>query len=60
LIYPTPEEDAQLVAAAMSDPDNLPLTDEEWEAVKPLARIGWPPVSKPLIQDTRPVPEPAH
>jgi len=45
LIYPTPEEDAQLVAAAMSDPDNLPFTDEEWEAVKPLVRVGRPRVA---------------
>jgi len=42
VIYPTPEEDAQLVAAAMSDPDNLPFTDDEWEAVKPLVRVGRP------------------
>jgi len=40
VVYPTPEEDTQLVAAAMSDPDNLPLTDAEWEAVKPLVRVG--------------------
>jgi len=45
LVYPTPEEDAQLMAAAMSDPDNLPLTDEEWEEVKPLIRIGRPRVA---------------
>jgi len=42
VIYPTPQEDAQLMAAAMSDPDNLPLTDEEWEAVKPFVRVGRP------------------
>jgi len=42
LIYPTPEEDAQLVAAAMGDPDNLPLTDDEWEAVKPLLQMRQP------------------
>ena len=29
LIMPTPEEDAQITAAAMTDPDNLPLTDAE-------------------------------
>jgi uncharacterized protein (DUF4415 family) len=39
---PTPEEDAAITAAAMSDPDALPLTDEEWEAVKPLVRRGRP------------------
>lgn len=29
LILPTPEEDAQITAAALTDPDNLPLTDAE-------------------------------
>jgi hypothetical protein len=42
-ILPTEEEDAAITAAAMSDPDAIPLTDEEWEAVKPLIRIGRPP-----------------
>lgn len=36
----TPEEDAAITAAALSDPDAAPLTDEEWEAVKPLVRRG--------------------
>ncbi len=45
---PTPEEDAAITAAALSDPDALPLTDEEWEAVKPLVRIGRPPSNTPL------------
>lgn len=42
LILPTPEEDAVITAAAMSDPDAMPYTDEEWAKVKPLARIGRP------------------
>ncbi|AJP48281.1 hypothetical protein PG1C_07015 [Rugosibacter aromaticivorans] len=29
LELPSPEEDAQITAAALSDPDNLPLTDAE-------------------------------
>jgi uncharacterized protein (DUF4415 family) len=29
LIKPTDAEDAQITAAALTDPDNLPLTDEE-------------------------------
>ena len=29
LIRPTEAEDAQITAAALTDPDNLPLTDEE-------------------------------
>ena len=39
-IRPTPEEDAAITAAAMSDPDAIPLTDEEWKAVKPTLRWG--------------------
>lgn len=45
---PTPEEDAVITVAALSDPDALPLTDAEWAAAKPLARIGRPPSAKPL------------
>lgn len=47
-IIPTPEEDAAITAAAMSDPDATPLTDKEWDAVKPLLRIGRPPSARPL------------
>lgn len=42
-ILPTPEEDAAITAAAMADPDAIPLTDAEWETTKPLVRIGRPP-----------------
>jgi uncharacterized protein (DUF4415 family) len=45
IYMPTPEEDAVITAAAMSDPDAMPLTDEEWEQVKPLLRVGRPPAS---------------
>lgn len=31
----TPEEDAQITAAALTDPDNLPLTDAELAQFKP-------------------------
>lgn len=41
-IIPTHEEDVAITAAAMSDPDAMPFTDAEWEAVKPLVRIGRP------------------
>lgn len=34
LILPTPEEDAQITAAALSDPDAYPITDEAWEEIK--------------------------
>lgn len=40
---PTPEEDVAITAAAMSDPDALPLTDQEWDNVKPTLRRGRPP-----------------
>ncbi|MER0217123.1 MAG: hypothetical protein DU481_13265 [Nitrosomonas sp.] len=36
---PTPEEDAVITAAAMSDPDALPLTDAEFAKLK---RVGRP------------------
>jgi len=32
---PSDEEDAAITAAALSDPDCPPLTDEEWERIKP-------------------------
>ncbi|MDR0478308.1 MAG: BrnA antitoxin family protein [Burkholderiaceae bacterium] len=41
-IIPTEQEDAAITAAALSDPDALPLTDEQWEQVRPIARIGRP------------------
>ena len=41
-ILPTPEEDAAITAAAMSDPDAIPYTDTEWEAVKPTLKRGRP------------------
>jgi uncharacterized protein (DUF4415 family) len=51
-IIPTPEEDAAITAAAMSDPDALPLTDAEWEQVKSLVRRGRPLGSGSKIQVT--------
>lgn len=48
ILLNTPEEDAAITAAAESDPDAVPLTDAEWEAVKPKARIGRPPSTGPL------------
>lgn len=45
----TPEEDAAITAAAMSDPDARPLTDEEWAIAKTMARKGGRPLStRPL------------
>ncbi|QWD60744.1 hypothetical protein [Polynucleobacter sp. MWH-UH35A] len=34
LIRPSAEEDAAITKAALSDPDNLPMTDEEWSEIK--------------------------
>jgi len=53
-IYVTDEEDAAITAAAMSDPDSIPLTDAEWEAVKPFVRIGVRPVGRPPVAVKRP------
>ena len=41
-IVPTREEDVVMTAAAMSDPDAIPYTDAEWEAVKPTIKRGRP------------------
>ena len=51
-VFLTDEEDAAITAAAMSDPDALPFTDEEWEEVKHLARLGRPRSTTPLKQPT--------
>jgi uncharacterized protein (DUF4415 family) len=51
-IIPTPEEDVATTSAAMSDPDAMPLTDDEWEAVKPRARIGRPPKAQHKVPTT--------
>ena len=36
LTPPTPEEDAVITAAALSDPDNSPLTDEQLALFRPM------------------------
>ena len=41
-LIPSPDEDTAITAAAMSDPDAMPYTDAEWEAVKPVLRRGRP------------------
>ncbi len=38
----TDTEDAAITAAAISDPDALPFTDAQWEALKPKLRTGRP------------------
>jgi hypothetical protein len=39
-IISTNEEDTVITAAALSDPDALPLTDAEWAGIKPMLRVG--------------------
>jgi uncharacterized protein (DUF4415 family) len=34
LIRLSTEEDAAITKAALSDPDNLPITEEEWSEIK--------------------------
>lgn len=50
-VFVTDEEDAAITAAAMSDPDARPLTDEEWARVLPTVRRGRPPaeVQRPML-----------
>lgn len=48
-IIPTDAENAAITTAAVSDPDAVPLTDEEWDAVKPMARIGRPRKESPKV-----------
>ncbi len=45
IILPTPEEDAEITAAALSDPDAQPITDEEWERMRPRVQMGRPPAA---------------
>ena len=52
LVMPTPEEDAQITADAMIDPDAMPFSDAEWEAAKPTARRGRPLGSGSKVQIT--------
>jgi len=54
LRMPTDEEDAAITAAALSDPDALPWTDEQLEAARPFMRIGARPVGRPKADVPRP------
>jgi uncharacterized protein (DUF4415 family) len=49
LIMPTVKEDAVITKAAMSDRDAKPLTDAQWEAVKPKLSRGRPRAAQPKI-----------
>jgi len=50
LLMPTDEEDAAITSAAMSDPDAIPLTDEEWEAVQPFVQVGGVPINAQAVR----------
>ncbi len=52
IIYPTQEEDAAITAAALSDPDALPLTDAQLMQLKPLRPRGRPLGSGSKVQMT--------
>ena len=52
LQLPTPAEDAAITTAAQVDPDARPLTDAEWEQVRPQLRRGRPPGSGSKTQVT--------
>lgn len=54
LIRPTPEEDAAITAAALSDPDNPPLTDEQMDRMRP-ARDVMPRELFEKLTDTKAV-----
>lgn len=41
-IIPTPQEEARIQAGIDADPDAYSLSDEGWEKVKPIVRIGRP------------------
>lgn len=46
---PSPEEDEKITAAALADPDALPLTDTEWEEAKTRLR----PLGRPKAKTTK-------
>jgi uncharacterized protein (DUF4415 family) len=47
-ILPTPQEDAEITAAGHLDADDAPLTEAQWQAARPLVRVGRPPSTRPL------------
>jgi uncharacterized protein (DUF4415 family) len=52
IILPTPEEDAAITEAALSDPDAQPMTDEQLLNLKPLRLRGRPVGSGSKVQLT--------
>ncbi|MBV8635962.1 MAG: BrnA antitoxin family protein [Burkholderiaceae bacterium] len=52
IVVPSEEEDAAITAAALSDPDAQPLTDEELDEFTPVRRRGRPAKEVPKIRTT--------
>jgi hypothetical protein len=48
-IIPSDKEDAVITAAALSDPDATPLTEKEWEKVKPFFHVGSSRMEQPKV-----------
>lgn len=48
-VIPTVTRDRAITAAARGDPDAKPLTDAQWKAAKPTARMGRPPKAAPKV-----------
>ena len=46
-VIPSVAEDRVISAAARRDPDAKPLTDAQWRAAAPTARLGRPPKAAP-------------
>lgn len=59
IVPPTPEEDAEIIAAARDDPDAQPLTDAQLAAMVPLRAIRGRPKadSKKVLLSVRYSPE---
>jgi len=55
LLMPSDEEDAAITAAALSDPDNPPLTDEELAQMRPAREVLPPELYAVLTDKDRPV-----
>jgi hypothetical protein len=53
LIPPTDKEDAVITAAALSDPDAQPLTDEQLTNLRPMHLRGRPAGSGTKVQVTK-------
>jgi len=53
-IFVTDEEDAEITAAALSDPDNPPMTDEDFARMRPAREVLPPELYAALTDKSRP------